>query len=215
LQAPGCTIDAIDPGSGAPVIMDGTTAAAAVTAATLDALRSYRPDLSAADAQNLLVGAATPTAAGASLNASGAFQAAGLQAVVAGAPPVTALAPIEPPEAGPTRKDLAPARRKPRLPRPRARIRRVPGHPRRVTARLRDRPRGVETILRITASAGARRGAHPRVVARRRSRGRVLRARVPAGRSLRVSILYADPAHRKVASKPLVVVLGTSHRGRR
>jgi hypothetical protein len=73
----------------------GTSYSAPVVAAVLDALRSYRPDLSPSAAEAILVAHATVTAAGVVLNASAAFEAVGLISAEQ-APPTSAVSLCKP-----------------------------------------------------------------------------------------------------------------------
>ena len=79
LIAPGCDLDSVDPVTLAPEAgWWGTSQASAFTAAILTALRSYKPTLTWAQAEQLL----TSTSNGGMLDVGGAFRAAGLGAVV-------------------------------------------------------------------------------------------------------------------------------------
>lgn len=60
----------------------GTSFAAPTVAAVIVALRSYKPELTAGQAEQLLLATARPTSAGPVLDASAAFRAAGLGALV-------------------------------------------------------------------------------------------------------------------------------------
>jgi hypothetical protein len=79
LLAPGCDLDGADPGSGAANFnyWQGTSESSAIAAASLDALESYRPDLSPAAAEEMLAGADNGV-----LNVAQAFRNAGLGAIV-------------------------------------------------------------------------------------------------------------------------------------
>jgi hypothetical protein len=78
--APGCGLDQANPATDEPICCgQGTSQAAAFAAAVLVALMSYDPSLSYSGAENLLVS----TAVDGQLDATAAFDAAGLQAIVA------------------------------------------------------------------------------------------------------------------------------------
>jgi len=206
LQAPGCGVDAIDPASGGPASFQGTTASAAVAAAAVSALRSYRPDLSPDAADQLLLSTATPTPAGPLLNVAAAFRAAGLASIVDSSPPLGTPPPTSsPPDDG--RRDLAP---KSRLPRPKARVRRVPGHPRRLGVRLRNLPRRAVAELSVSDRKRRARARRLRTIARKRVRDRATQIPVPLRRAVRVTIRYRDPSGARLTSRPFVVRVGAA-----
>jgi hypothetical protein len=103
--APGCTLDQIDAVDNPFCCGNGTSQASAFVAGVLVALRSYAPTLTALQATQLLVS----TARNGNLDASAAFKAAGLGAIVdAGTaaipkppPPAVAVAPPVPAAAPP------------------------------------------------------------------------------------------------------------------
>jgi hypothetical protein len=83
LRAPGCDLDGADPASGAPTTgAAGSSQASALVSASLAALRSYRPDLTASMAEEILLGSAKgadiPT-----LNTAASFEGADLALLVA------------------------------------------------------------------------------------------------------------------------------------
>jgi hypothetical protein len=78
IAAPGCGLELADAASGAPIAYAGTSPAAAFASAVLAALRSYRPDLTADQAEALL----RETGANGVLDVEAAFRAAGLGAQV-------------------------------------------------------------------------------------------------------------------------------------
>jgi len=202
LQALGCGVDAIESASGGPASFQGTTASAAVTAAAISALRSYRPDLSPDAADQLVVATATTTPAGRVLNVASAFRAAGLGTLVDASAPLGTPPPAQSPPPDDGLPDLAP---KSRLPRPQARVRRVPRHPRRISVRLRNLPKRAVADIALAERRGRGRARRLKVVARKRIRARV--ARVPAAttRAVRVRIRYRDPSGTRLSSRPLVV----------
>jgi hypothetical protein len=75
ISAPGCGLELADPATGEPISYAGTSPAAAFTAAILAALRSYRPGLTAAEAEGLLRDAPA-------LDVDAAFRAVGLGVAV-------------------------------------------------------------------------------------------------------------------------------------
>jgi hypothetical protein len=79
LLAPGCDLDGVDPGSGTANFnyWQGTSESSAIAAASLDALESYRPDLSTIAVEETLTGAD-----GGMLNIAQSFRNAGLGAIV-------------------------------------------------------------------------------------------------------------------------------------
>jgi hypothetical protein len=78
IAAPGCALELADPLTGQPVSYGGTSPAAAFVSSTLAALRSYRPDLGAAEAELLLRDASS----GGVVDVASAFRAAGLGSLV-------------------------------------------------------------------------------------------------------------------------------------
>ncbi len=88
--APGCRLDAANPGDGSPTATrQGTDVAAALAATALAALRTWRPDLSPGVAEHVLREAGRPSDAGPILDVANAFTGAGLEGVVHWAPPIT------------------------------------------------------------------------------------------------------------------------------
>jgi hypothetical protein len=81
IAALGCSVE-LSAFSGAVVRTLGTSYSTPVVAAVLHALRSYRADLSPAEAEAILLNAARRSEAGAVLDASAAFRSAGLEALV-------------------------------------------------------------------------------------------------------------------------------------
>jgi hypothetical protein len=113
IYAPGCGIDQIDTGGEPFCCGNGTSQATAFAAAALVALRSYQPDLSAAQAEQQLLS----TAHNGRLDVAAAFRAAGLDQVVDAG--TAAIPRPEPPPAPP----VAPT--SPTRPVPRPSVRRV------------------------------------------------------------------------------------------
>ncbi|MDO8208944.1 S8/S53 family peptidase [Conexibacter sp. CPCC 206217] len=212
LQAPGCGIDALDTASGTPLTFQGTTASAAVAAVAIDALRSWRPELSPDDAEHLLLSTAVPAAGGGRLDVAAAFRAAGLAAVVDSAPPIGSPPPQPPPPDGGL-PDLAPP--KDRLPRPRVRTRWLARHPSRLEVRLRNLPRAARGVIVVAdrRSRGRRQRLH-RIV-RKQTGTRLNRITVRSRRPLRLTISFVDPSHKRLDSRPLVVRIGAARKGSR
>jgi hypothetical protein len=103
--APGCGLDEANPATDQPICCgNGTSQAAAFAAAVVVALMSYDPTLSYSVAESLLVS----TAVDGHLDATAAFDAAGLQAIVAEGnaniprAPTTTTAPTQNPTTTPT-----------------------------------------------------------------------------------------------------------------
>lgn len=84
ILAPGCSVDSASPLTGEPTVMWGTSSASAIVSAVLTAFRSYRPDLSRQQAEDLLFATAKETSAGKLVDVEALFRAAGLDAVVDG-----------------------------------------------------------------------------------------------------------------------------------
>lgn len=179
LSAPGCALNVALPDTGEPATASGTSESAVFVAAVLSALRSYRPDLEAAAAEELLQRTARPAPAGALLDVEAAFAAAGLQSVIdAGRAriPAGAPTPTAPPGAtkGSSPSALAPTRNGDRSPeraiataaltRPSARA-----SYRRGVLRLRLRRRPKAAVLRVDVFALARNGLVLRTRTLRRS----------------------------------------------
>ena len=179
LFAPGCGLDGAEPNSGAPLTtQEGTSHAAAITAAALAALRTWRPDLTPDVAERLLNETGKTTMWGRSLDLAGAFSAVGLGAVAA--PPATSPppAPTPTPEA------------KRRLPRPVIKTRsRGRGSKRTLTVRATNRPKGMRLIVRVYVRG---RGGKLRRVASRTRGSSAIEIRLRSWR--RVTARFSDPA---------------------
>lgn len=78
IMGPGCFLEMGQLPAGTAALQAGTSQAAAFVSGVLVALRSYRPDLTVDQAEQIL----TSTAGGGTLNADAAFRAAGLGAIV-------------------------------------------------------------------------------------------------------------------------------------
>jgi len=198
LMAPGCGLDAADPASGQPLSeLSGTSGASAIVAVALAAIRSWRPDLDPAAAENVLKQTATPSAGGPMLDLAAAFHQLGLGGVVDAHQPT--LPGTQPQNASPTAgaiKDLTPAKR---LPRPLVRVRARRGS-KGVLVIVRNRPRGVVTIVSVYRRA-ERRLRFVLTTSRRSSR---VPLRVRAWDRLRVS--FRDPSATLQRSRATIVI---------
>lgn len=174
LSAPGCSIDGADPVSGqtAPN-QQGTSAAAAIAAAGIAALRTWRPDLSVAAAEQLVIESAT----GGRLNVGAAFAAAGLGSVAQPPAPTPTVTP------GPT--PTAPPTTKPRLQKPRASTKFRRGV---LTVRSANRPPGTSMHVKVYSRDSRKRY---RRVASKTARAATVRVRVK--RWSRVRVQFSDP----------------------
>jgi hypothetical protein len=137
--APGCGLDQIDTAGNAFCCGNGTSHASAFAAGVLVALRSYDPALTAARAVELLL---TTTHNNGQLDATAAFRAAGLGAIVDAGDAATPKAPVvvtpPPPAAAPVR----------RVPRPS--VRSVTWHRGVLTIRLKSIPKSARLHARVT-----------------------------------------------------------------
>jgi hypothetical protein len=191
LLAPGCTLDAADPASGAPTTSyQGTSAAAAVTAAALAALRTWRPDLTPDEADRLLNETATRSEWGRRLDLAAAFTAAGLGAIAQ--PPATPAPPTPPP---------APQAVKTRLPKPKLKLRsRGRGATRSLVARATNRPRGTKLTIRVYVRG---RGGKLRRVASGTRTSSIVTVRVRSWK--RVTATFTDPSGQRLRSPTAIV----------
>jgi Subtilase family len=137
--APGCGLDQIDTAGNAFCCGNGTSQASAFAAGVLVALRSYDPALTAARAVELLL---TTTHNNGQLDATAAFRAAGLGAIVDAGDAATPKAPVvvtpPPPAAAVVR----------RVPRPS--VRSVTWRRGLLTIRLKSIPKGARLHARVT-----------------------------------------------------------------
>jgi hypothetical protein len=167
--APGCGLDQIDTAGNAFCCGNGTSQASAFAAGVLVALRSYDPALTAARAVELLL---STTRNNGHLDATAAFRAAGLGAVVDAGTAATPKPPVPQPLPGVAPLPTTSPGGARRVPRPSVRL---------VTSR-----RGVLTITLKRIPKGAR--LHAKVTFARRkpmnlvTKGLRLRARTPAPR---------------------------------
>jgi hypothetical protein len=138
LYAPGCGIDQIDPSGETFCCGNGTSQATAFAAAVLVALRSYRPDLTAAQAEQQLLS----TAHNGRLDVEAAFRAAGLGGIVDAG---TAAIPRPEPQPVPLVASTSPTR-----PVPRPSIRRVTWRRGVLDIVLRTLPKGARLHAKLT-----------------------------------------------------------------
>lgn len=192
LLAAGCDLDGADPATGTPETgMQGTSQASAITAAAVDALESYRPDLGPDAVADLLSSTATSTPGGRLLNVAAAFRAVGLGSVVdrgAAAAPTTsaAAAPTVPTTTLPL--PHTPTRMS-RLPTPRLRVRvhrRHRGDT--LTIVVTNRPHGSLMRLRIYLP---RRGEFGRPTVQRSTSA--TRITLQVGAWTRIAARFVDP----------------------
>jgi hypothetical protein len=153
ILAPGCGIDGAEPSTGTPTsTQQGTSVAAAVTAASLAALRTWRPDLAPDAAERVLV----ETASSGALDLTRAFTAIGFP------PPGEPTSPQGAPQATPTPTAVAPKQAKRRLPKPRFSVRMRGAAGRRIVViEARNRP----SRTRLKVEIYVRRGGKARRIA--------------------------------------------------
>jgi hypothetical protein len=196
LQAPGCGVDEADPATGTPIgATAGTSQASALAATALAALRSWRPELSAAEVEEALIASARPAHGGPLLDIAAAFRRLGLGAVVDANQPA---APIPASIVGTSLMQSSAAMRA-RLPRPRVRVRSMRER-RGIIVYARNRPRGAAMVVSAaTVDATGR----LRQVAQRALRSRLVPLRVTEWDELRVH--FRQSADARVTS-PVTVV---------
>ena len=187
LLAPGCGLDGADPRTGAPLTtQQGTSHATAIVAAALSALRTWRPDLSWADAEAML------TQSG-KLDVTAAFVSAGLGSI-AGVPAAPAATPSPTPSPPPPQAN-------PRLPKPQLTVRMTRSGGKRVlVARVSNRPRGARLTVRVYVRRNG--GRFRRVASRTRAS-----ATISIRRSTwhRATARFTDPSSRRPASPTATV----------
>jgi hypothetical protein len=205
LQAPGCGLDEGDPVSGTTIgATAGTSQASALAAVALAALRSWRPDLSAAAAEQTLIASARPAPGGPLLDVAAAFRQLGLGAVVDAHQPTV---PIPASVVVPSLMQPSMALRA-RLPRPRVRVRSM-RRPRGIIVYARNRPRGA--VMVVSAAAVDAMG-RLRQVEQRALRSRLVPLRVTEWDELRVHFRYSTDAR---ATGPVTVVVHSRNRSPR
>lgn len=186
LYAPGCGIDQIDTTGETFCCGNGTSQATAFAAAVLVALRSYRPDLTALQAEQQLLS----TAHDGRLDVAGAFRAAGLGEIVDAG--TAAIPRAEPPPAA----LVAPTSLTRRVPRPS--VRRVTWRKGTLDIALRTLPKGARLHAKLTF---ARR--RPLYLGSSRIR---LRIRTPLPR--RVELRHSRGGVSSATVRPMVTRLG-------
>ena len=181
VTALGCDMDVAAVPDGGAGTGQSTSLASAVTAGVATALRSYRPDLTVAQTEDLLIGQAT--ASSRALDAAATFRAAGLGSMVdAYRPPVPIASPAPAPAVRPA---CDPHRRvcdTPKLLRQRR-------SGRRIFIRLASVPKGVAVLVRVDGRKRLR--THSRMI------------RIRARRTQTVSIRFV--ARGRTPSKPLII----------
>jgi hypothetical protein len=202
ILAPGCVLDGADPRTGTPTSnQQGTSFSAALVAVSLSAIRSWRPDLSADAAEQLLLDTATVSRDGRIMDLSAAFNAAGLAALLPATLPdqgTSAPPPISPTTEQP-RSEPPPV--KPRLPRPKLSVApRRRGGKIELTLKARNRPAGTRFVVHVLARGS---GHKQRTVASRRASASTVRVRVRSWSSVTAS--FVDPAGRSLTSRTVTV----------
>jgi hypothetical protein len=185
--APGCDLDGADPTSGAPNYnyWQGSSESSAIAASALDALESYRPNLSPQAAEEYLTGAK-----GGVLDIAQAFRNAGLGQIVAegeaaepGAHTPQSPNPAIPPQGvapSGSMTLIAP------FPRPRARLKRVHG---RLVLVLSGRPSEARAQVRYLGHHG-----HSRHLSVLRTRSGAFNSlTMPSSGVVEISVRYTDP----------------------
>jgi len=171
--APGCGLDQIDTAGNAFCCGNGTSQASAFAAGVLVALRSYDPALTAARAVELLLSTSRNNG---QLDATAAFRAAGLGAVVDAGAAATPKPPVPQPLSGAAPLPTTPAGGARRVPRPS--VRSVTWRRGVLTIRLKSIPKGARLHAKVSF---ARRKPMNLVTKRLR-----LRARTPPPKRLQL-----------------------------
>jgi hypothetical protein len=143
--APGCGLDQIHTAGYAFCCGNGTSQASAFAAGVLVALRSYDPALTAARAVELLL---TTTRNNGQLDATAAFRAAGLGAIVDAGDAATPKPPVPQPLPGAAPLPTTPAGGARRVPRPS--VRTVTWRRGVLTIRLKSIPKGARLHAKVT-----------------------------------------------------------------
>jgi hypothetical protein len=190
ILAPGCGIDGAEPSSGSPTSsQQGTSVAAAVTAASLAALRTWRPDLVPDAAEQVLV----DTASSRVLDLTSAFTAIGFPPADEPASPQGA------PQATPTPTPVVPRQTKRRLPKPRFSVRmRGPAGRRVVVVKASNRPARSRLKIEIYVRRG---GKLRRIAADTRPSSTI---EIGARSWQRVTARFSDPTGRRLSSRTAV-----------
>ncbi len=187
LIAPGCDLDGADPSSGEADYnyWQGSSESSVIAAAALDALMSYRPELSPQAAEEYVTGAHAGV-----LDIAQTFRDAGLAQLVAegeaaepGGKPSSGSSPAVPPQAV---SPSEPMNLIDPFSRPRARLKRVKG---RTTLILTGRPREAQAQVRYMGRQG--RSQHLRVL--RTIDGALNTITIPSAGVIEVLVRYTDP----------------------
>ena len=215
LTAPGCDLDLADPNSGAlwSAYESGTSGAAMTASVTLALLRSYRPELGWAGAEQLLLRASQGGTSASAIDVERLFRDAGLSPLVDKAkshlPAGNSLGSFGPGDrdANPTElasgsdtPDVTSSRTRTRLPKPRLDSFLKLGH--RLTIAVSNRPPTAELAITIMRRRGKR---GYRTITIRRASSDVLTMRVskPQGALARLGIRYTLPREPSRTSRPL------------
>jgi hypothetical protein len=202
LMAPGCDLDAADPGSGEPDYnyWQGSSESSAIAASALDALMSYRPDLSPQAAQEYVTAAHAGV-----LDIAQTFRNAGLgqlvtegEAAEPGRQPSAGSSPALPPQAvapSAAMNLIAPFQR------PHARLKRVKGH---IVLILTAHPSGAQAQVRYLGHRG-----HSRHLSLLRTINAVPNTiTIPSAGVAEVSVRYTDPYDVERASPWVTLKVG-------
>jgi hypothetical protein len=184
IAALGCDMDVAAIPSGAAGSGQSTSLASAYIAGAIGGLRSYRPDLTIAQTEDLLGLSAAATGTVRMVDVSAAFRAAGLSAIVDAYRPVM---PVSAPPVSPAPAPRTCDRRVRVCSSPR--VIRHSRRGRRVVIRLASVPKGVRVLVRVNG--------------RRRLRTRSRTIRIQANRSQTISIRFVAPRRRP--SDPVVI----------
>jgi hypothetical protein len=197
LLAPGCRVDGADPTTGyAPTTDQGTSQAAAIVAAAIAALRTWRPDLTPQAVDDLVTRSAAVAPDGRHLDVAAMFTAAGLAGLI---PPT--VTPTPTPTATPSPTPTPGVKR--RLPKPKLTVRASGrGVERTLIARVTNRPHSARMTVRVYTRD--RRGRLKRVATRTRSAS-TIRVRSRSGR--RVAATFTDPSGNRRSSRSAIVNL--------
>jgi hypothetical protein len=192
LTAPGCGLDGADALTGqATTLEQGTSHAAAIVAASLAALRTWRPDLSPDAAEALF----TDNGARRQLDVGATFTAAGLGALV---PPAASVVPG--PEPSPTPPPPSEPAIKPRLPKPKLSVRTTGGGAKRaLTVRVANRPARMHVTVQVFRR---QRSGKLKLVASRTRTSSTIRIRVRSWQ--RVTVRFSDPSGKRLTSPSTV-----------
>ncbi len=193
LFGPGCELDGANPATGTPEsgIFQGDSEAAAITSAALGALRAYDTTLRPEQAEALL----TSTTTAGNLDIAGAFNAAGLGALTSyGPPPIVPSGQVDPSAPGTAPTTTQPrvaSTSRPRLPRPRVKLRPA-DHGHLLLVRVLNRPSHMIVDISVLPSIGSR--ILQRIAASRSS------FELRTAHRLRLRVQFTDPSGNAAAS---------------